>query len=300
MKKKGNYPSKIGHRTDGDYNIDLQKNHPGNNGFPQHFHDNFEVTYQLSGERRYDYSGETFTLHEGEVLLVPPQTMHGTLPQESDYSAYVMGYTPTLIYSHDISFRNLKYLTAFSGEHSFERCRFSGDSKPLCELRAEIERLAEYGNSPVSELLARASILRIHDLIYRLYNGAKNNNISEFIIAVQNCIEDRISKDISPAEIANFLHISHSSLCHRLKAELGCTPNELIMRCKLNYAESLLLDQREMTVTEVGFEVGIPDTSYFIRCFKKSRGVTPNELRKINDERFNFLQYSRETVYRAK
>ena len=72
------------------------------------------------------------------------------------------------------------------------------------------------------------------------------------------------------------------------------------MRCKLNYAESLLLDQREMTVTEIGFEVGIPDTSYFIRCFKKSRGVTPNELRKINDERFNSLQYSPETVYRAK
>ena len=109
MKKKGNYPSKIGHRTDGDYNIELQKNHPGNNGFPQHFHENFEVTYQLSGEREYDYSGEIFTLREGDVLLVPPQTMHGTLPQESDYSAYVMGYTPTLIYSHDISFRNLSY-----------------------------------------------------------------------------------------------------------------------------------------------------------------------------------------------
>lgn len=282
MKKKSNYPSEFGHRIDGDYIITLQKNYPGNNGFPLHFHDNFEVTYQLSGEREYEYSGEIFTLHEGEVLLVPPQTMHGTLPHEGEFSSYVMGYTPALIYSHDISFRNLKYLTAFSGAHTFERCRFSGDSEPLCELRAEILRLAEYGNSPVSELLARASILRIHDLIYQLYSGVRNENASEFVALVQNCIDDRISENISPAEIANLLHISHSSLCHRLKAELGCTPNELIMRCKLNYAENLLLERRELTVTEVGFEVGITDTSYFIKCFKKSRGVTPSELRRIN------------------
>lgn len=297
MKKKSNYPSEIGHRTDGDYNIDLQQNYPGNKGFPQHFHENFEVTYQLSGERRYDYSGETFTLHEGDVLLVPPYTMHGTLPQEDDFSAYVMGYTPTLIYSHDISFRNLKYLTAFSGEHSFERCRFSGDSEQLCELRAEIVRIAEYGNSPVSELLARASILKIHDLIYRLYDGVRNENVSEFIVSVQNCIEDRISEDISSVEIANLLHISHSSLCHRLKAELGCTPSELIMRCKLNYAESLLLDRRELTVTQVGFEVGIQDTSYFIKRFKKSRGVTPSEMRRINDDRINSLPHSSEMMH---
>ena len=285
-----NYPSIIGHRTDGDYHIDLQKNNSNNGFFPLHFHVNFEVVYQISGKREYDYFGEKFTLHEGDVLLIPPHTMHGTLPQKDYFSAYVLGYTPTLIYSYDISFRNLKYLTVFADEHSFEQCRFSGDSETLCELRAEIVRLAEYGNSPVSELMARVSILRIHDLIYRLYNCTQNENISEFIILVQNCIEDRISEDISPVEIANLLHISHSSLCHRLKAELGCTPNELIMRCKLNYAEKLLLEQRELTVTDVGFEVGIPDTSYFIKCFKKSRGVTPGELRRLNDDRLNSLQ----------
>ena len=55
------------------------------------------------------------------------------------------------------------------------------------------------------------------------------------------------------------------------------------MRCKLNYAENLLLNQRDLTITEVGIDVGIPDTSYFIKCFKKSRGITPGELRKAAD-----------------
>lgn len=228
----------------------------------------------------YDYSGKLFTLYPGDVLMIPPRTQHGTPPPIGDYKAYVLGYPSNIIYSHDISFRNMKYLLAFSGEHSFERCRFSGDSPAMDELRAEIVRLAEYGNSPMSELLVRASILRIHDSIYRLYNRGRAQVDSEFLAAVQSFIEDHISEDISPYIIADSLHISHSSLCHRLKAELGCTPGELITRRKLEYAESLLLDRREMSVTDIGLEVGFSDTSYFIKLFKASRGVTPNQLRK--------------------
>lgn len=280
MKTKPPILSVIGHRTDGDYNIDLQEDPSGDPGFFQHCHVNFEVAYQLSGKRKYDYSGETYVLNEGDVLVIPPGTLHETLPCEEHRQAYVLGYTPSLIYSQDISFRNLKYLLAFSGEHSFVKCRFSGNSEPLSELRAEILKLAEYGNFPRSNLLARASILKIHDLICRLYNDSEKSGASEFVVAVETCIMDRISEDISPSEIANLLHISHSSLCHRLKAELNCTPNELIMRHKLNYAERLLLNQRKMTVTDVGITVGIPNTSYFIKCFKKSRGMTPVEFRK--------------------
>ena len=279
MQKKSSYPSKFGHRTDGDCWIDLQCSPPASSS-PQHWHENFEVAYQLSGERVYDYSGELFTLREGEVLMVPPRTTHGTMETDSDYQSYVFGYPPSVIYSNDISFSNMKYLLAFSGEHSFERCRFSGDSDEMNELRAEIVRLAEYGNSPMNELLVRASILRIHDIIYKLYNRGRHESVSEFISGVQSVIEDHISEDLSPYKIADYLHISHSSLCHRLRAELGCTPGELITQRKLDYAESLLLDRSELSVTEIGLEVGFSDASYFIKLFKRSRGITPDKFRR--------------------
>ncbi len=279
MKKKSDYPIHFGHRTDGDSWIELQY-YPKTTASEPHWHETYEVAYQLSGERTYIYPDGLFTLHAGEVLIIPPRTMHGSLPSDGDFQSYVFGYPSNIIYSHDISFRNMKYLLAFSGEHSFERCRFSGDSPAMDELRAEIVRLAEYGNSPMSELLVRASILRIHDSIYRLYNRGREQVDSEFIAAVQSFIEDHISEDISPYNIADSLHISHSSLCHRLKAELGCTPGELVTRRKLEYAESLLLDRRELSVTDIGLEVGFSDTSYFIKLFKASRGVTPNQLRK--------------------
>lgn len=96
----------------------------------------------------------------------------------------------------------MKYLPDFSGEHTFEQCGFSGDSEQLCKLRSGILRLAGYGNSPMSELMSRASILRIHDPIHRLYTCRRSSNVSEFITAVQSCIEERIS-DRSERQIHN-------------------------------------------------------------------------------------------------
>ena len=107
MKKKSDYPIHFGHRTDGDCFIELQMNPVTNPSLP-HWHDTYEVAYQLSGERVYDYSGELYVLHAGDMLIIPPHTMHGTPFPDSEFKAYVFGYSPNIIYSHDISFRNMK------------------------------------------------------------------------------------------------------------------------------------------------------------------------------------------------
>ncbi|MGN1128797.1 MAG: helix-turn-helix domain-containing protein [Candidatus Flemingiibacterium sp.] len=44
----------------------------------------------------------------------------------------------------------------------------------------------------------------------------------------------------------------------------------------------MLIYRRDLSVTEIGVKVGIPDTSYFIKCFRRSRGMTPNKFREMN------------------
>ena len=47
-------------------------------------------------------------------------------------------------------------------------------------------------------------------------------------------------------------------------------------RVEQAYYELTVLDK---SVTEVGFDCGFHDTSYFIRIFKKYKGMTPNQLK---------------------
>ncbi len=281
MYEKSSFIGHFVHKDKHDYMIDRQCMPLELDVVDDHWHDSFEIAYQVENHRAYQINGKRLVTEPGMVLVVPPHTLHGTVSEFSGkYVTYVLRYPTSIIYQPGLTMRNIRFLTTFDGEIDPKRCLFS-DDELLPEIKSEFERLFEYYTTSESELLARASILRIHDMIYRLYNREKNQNVSEFLAAVQSCIEDHISEDISPYAIADFLHISHSLLCHKLRAELGCTPNELILRCKLNLAENLLLDRRGLSVTEVGLEIGIPDTSYFIKCFKNSCGVTPGQFRKL-------------------
>lgn len=85
--KKSDYPIHFGHRTDGDSWIELQYS-PPNTASEPHWHETYEVAYQLSGERTYIYPDGLFTLRAGEVLIIPPRTMHGTLISDGDFQAY--------------------------------------------------------------------------------------------------------------------------------------------------------------------------------------------------------------------
>lgn len=278
--KKSNYPIKFGHRYDPDFYGDLQDETSNTLPNELHWHNSFEVAYQIKGQRTYTYPDGQHILKKGEILLIPPHTFHGTLPNTEDMQQYVFGYPTELIYSHEISFGNLKFLLAFLGETSFERCLFGGDSKPVCELRKEIQNLFELSKQPMNKLVCRASILKIHDAFYKLYNHQRNTKLGEFTAGVINCIENNFSQKLTPYMIADLLHISHSSLCHKLKSEINKTPNELILEYRLNYAENLLINSTELSITEIGLEIGIPDTSYFIKVFKRSRGITPLAFRK--------------------
>lgn len=282
MKIKSNYYVNFGHKYDGDYYCDIQPIDLENGKSIRHAHDSFEIAYQTKGQRTYIINDRTIELQTGDVIIIPPGVEHYTLTCEEPFEAYVFGYIPEIIYSYELSFRNIKYLLAFGRETPLERCIFRGDSALLCELRQEIEKLISYDNQPDMELPARANIIRIHYLAYCLSSVGQSESASELISAVNRCIEDHFDEEISPYFIADQLHISHSYLCHRLKAELGCTPSELIMRYRLGYAENLLIYRRDLSVTEIGVKVGIPDTSYFIKCFRRSRGMTPNKFREMN------------------
>ena len=59
------------------------------------------------------------------------------------------------------------------------------------------------------------------------------------------------------------------------------TFSDYLTDCRLDAAKRLLLDL-QYNVYDVAELVGIKDTKYFSRIFKKAVGVTPSEYRKLH------------------
>lgn len=78
-------------------------------------------------------------------------------------------------------------------------------------------------------------------------------------------------------QLAAALEVSERTLQTKLKAEHGLSPSIFTRNLRMQRAKHLLA-LGSMTVTEVAIAVGIPDVSYFGKCFRREFGVPPSEV----------------------
>jgi AraC-like DNA-binding protein len=102
----------------------------------------------------------------------------------------------------------------------------------------------------------------------------------QFLQKVVKFIHEDISdSDFGTEDLAKKLRISESQVYRKIKAITGKSTAVYIRSIRLKYAKDLLLNA-DKTVSEVAYEVGFSDPSWFSRAFKKEFGVTPSETTK--------------------
>ncbi len=99
---------------------------------------------------------------------------------------------------------------------------------------------------------------------------------------LKNYIESNIDEFKSIKEIAIKLKISQSQFRKEFKEAFGISPKIWFDKKKLERAK-VLLTTTNLNVTEVCFEVGFDNISWFIQRFKKEFGITPKQLQKIKN-----------------
>lgn len=81
-------------------------------------------------------------------------------------------------------------------------------------------------------------------------------------------------------KLASMCGMSHSTFSMHFHRRYGMTCREYINATRVNVAENMLLFSNH-DVAFIAQEVGYSDCSYFIRCYKKLKGTTPKQARKV-------------------
>jgi AraC-like DNA-binding protein len=68
--------------------------------------------------------------------------------------------------------------------------------------------------------------------------------------------------------------MSESNFCQYFKKITGCTPVQYFINFKMEKAIEML---KKESVTDVAFDLGYDNISYFILIFKKMYGMTPKQ-----------------------
>lgn len=108
--------------------------------------------------------------------------------------------------------------------------------------------------------------------------GVTLNSVDErFVKQVMACIEENLGNEFySVEELARSVGFSRSQLHRKLKALADKSPNQLIREFRLTRAKELL-EQRAASVSEIAYEVGYSNVSYFSKSYKDMFGLSPSE-----------------------
>lgn len=99
----------------------------------------------------------------------------------------------------------------------------------------------------------------------------------KFLKLVMATIEEHMGDSKFNAEIlSRKVGMSRMQLYRKLRGLTNQTVHEFIRSIRLKRAVQLL-EQKRMTITEVAYEVGFNDLTYFARCFRKQYQKSPSE-----------------------
>ncbi|CAL64997.1 substrate-binding domain-containing protein [Christiangramia forsetii] len=105
------------------------------------------------------------------------------------------------------------------------------------------------------------------------------NAEQKFLKDLNSLIDNNLrNTGFSVEDLAARLKISRVQLYRKVKALLGVSISEYINSQRLNKAKNLLQDS-DMNISEIAYEVGYSSPGYFSTSFKKEYGISPKELK---------------------
>ena len=102
----------------------------------------------------------------------------------------------------------------------------------------------------------------------------------EFVEKFKALIDEKMGDSgLNVEDLGKDMGLSRVQLYRKIKSLTNYSPNELLRIARLKKAASLLASS-DMTVSEIGYEVGFSSPSYFAKCYKELFGESPTDLLK--------------------
>lgn len=258
-----------------------------------HWHHYIELLHVEMGEARLMLEGESSIMRTGDIVIINAGEIHSINIDPVPHTRYkVLQFDSEILYMNRSLFE-LKYVLPFTFKHTplkkiFRKSQV--DTSSVAGLLNEIFK--EYSNRQYGyELAIQSDICKVFLWILRnwhdegLYPGARlveEIDVSRFK-KVFDHVDENFSRELSAKEAAVVCGMSYSYFSRQFKKALGRTFTEYLCWKRIKEAERLLLTT-ELNITQAAMSVGFSSTSYFIKQFRKHKGLSPRNYRQMHRE----------------
>lgn len=255
----------------------------------------FELLYVSRGEAATTMNGRRYPLAAGQLIVLPAGVYH--------QNEVVSAQGAKLLGIHFDFFDELDIQTEADivvGEEAVQSDKFASEAvaeafeplsespvyaPPLACVKLMEELVHEFSMRPAGyELACKALMLNILSQLLRAQRSRRLEDASVHgakIAALMQGIEASPAGSWTNKELAAALGMNEDHFAKLFKKHAGMPPGEFVSAVRHREARKLLRET-ELSVEEVGGQVGHPDIHYFSRIFRRHEGISPREYRKLS------------------
>ncbi len=276
------YKEQITHGTP-DFPIALYRVDEGHPRYemPFHWHREMEIIRISKGCFTIFLNGEMLFAREGDIIFINQGVIHGGMPDNCVYDCVVFDPTPLFMHT-DICRRCIRTLTA---KNVRIRPFFPSGIQPLCAITDRL-LLSAQKKTPGGELAALGALFEWFAYLYENHcytetekNATPDSEKIQALKPVLEYIEQAYMRPVTLEQLAKLAGMSPRYFCRYFHTLIHRTPIEYLNYYRIERA-CYLLAATTVSVTEAAYQCGFNDSSYFVKIFKKFKGMTPKQYQK--------------------
>ena len=254
-----------------------------------HYHPEFEIVCVMNGSGTRHVGHHMSTYSDGDLVLIGSNLPH------AGFGLHTQGYHEEIVIQakESVVTESMKLMPELKeiqqllkkAEHGI--C-FTGTTKEV--LRKEVKKLPRL--QPFERMILFWQLLKKMSVSseFILLNPRQTietglHKHQKRLQEIFAYVEHHYHEDVDMKKVAGIAHLSIPSFCNYFKKIMHCTFTDFLNKYRIQKASMLL--QQDKTVTEVCYECGFNNVSYFNKVFKDITHQTPSAFR------HNFLQTER-------
>jgi len=258
-----------------------------------HSHNFFELVYIISGTGKQCINKSTFNYHAGHMFLITPEDCHSFEVSTTTKFCFIRfndqyiksSYTKTGLPLANERVQKLEFILQNANHQPGCILRQPGDKalvKPMVDsiLREYVNR--DLYNRELIEQLVNTLIIIVARNIAKILPEQVSEGTEERAVNILHYIHQHIfePEKIRTELISRHFGVSEHYLGKYFKKQTGETLQQYVINYKLKMVENRLLHS-EMRIGEIAAEMSFTDESHLNKLFRKYKGVSPTEFRKM-------------------
>ncbi len=248
------------------------------------------IGFVVKGEKLIYDADRCIHVHKGDIFYLGIGTHHvENIAQEGgSFEQIVFYYSAEELKRVITNFASIDNI-AITNSHTCPTCRLSNRialhaPKLMANFFSSLSNNISNGYFSHNTL---AEGIKLAELLYLIISHEDNcltNKVFGSIDTDKNSFEQiiysNIFNDVSVEELASRCHRSLTSFKKEFKRLFDAPPHQWFLKQRLNYSRLLLISTRK-SISEIGMECTFPNTSHYIKLFKKFYGHTPASYRSV-------------------